>query len=221
MSEPGIRRAIIAVVAAVLAAGLFTKILLETRPRAEFWEWLITLAGTGLAALFAVGVFEYQSRQNERDRQKKLLVALAAELQSNLDIIRSEHRTPFITRDQRPGAKTRYVKYADAKLVPMPPIVAEAAIRSGVFDAHDVYLLTRIVRGLHIHNSEVSYLLSIRSNPDPGLADAVIATTKDRDGRQKTIEKGCKELIEFLREQEGIEVPISLNLEDDNRSSSK
>jgi peptidoglycan/LPS O-acetylase OafA/YrhL len=100
-------RAVIAVGVAILGAEVFTEILLQAQPPKDpFWEWLITLIATVLAALFAVSVFEYQSRQAERDRQNKLLAAVAAELQSNL-IIRSGHRTPFLTRHrfrERKGA---------------------------------------------------------------------------------------------------------------------
>lgn len=133
MSSPGTRRATIVVVVALLLAGLFTWILLQVQPR-SLYEWFIQLTATAVAALLAVGVFEYQSRQAERDRHKRLLAALAAELQSNLHIIRSEPRTPFQMRN--------YKQYADAKLVPMQPIAADAAIRSGVFDADDIYTLT-------------------------------------------------------------------------------
>ena len=127
-------RAIVAVGVAILGAEVFTEILLQLQPREDpFWEWLITLIATGLAALFAIGVFEYQSRQAERDRQDKLLAALAAELQSNLSILRSGHRTPFFDQVSLPGTQKRYVRYADAKLVPLPPVAAESAIQSGVF----------------------------------------------------------------------------------------
>ena len=107
MSGRGTSRALIAVVAAILAAEVFTQLLLEVRPREELWEWFIQLTATALAALFAVGVFEYQSRQAEGDRQNRLLAALAAELQSNLDIIRSEHRTAFLARVQ--GHRTAFL----------------------------------------------------------------------------------------------------------------
>ncbi len=209
MSEPGIRRAFIVIVTAILAAELFTQVLLETRSNNELWTWLIELTATSLSALFAVSVFEYQSRQTERDRQYKLLAALAAELQSNLNIISSEHRTPFLARIQLPGTtQMRYVKYAEAKLVPMPPVAAEAAIQSAVFDADDVYLLTRILRELHVHNTEVSYLSSVRSTAAPVFADAITFATNELDNRQSKIGTWCEELLEFLREREGIEVDV-------------
>lgn len=218
-------RAIIVVGAAILAAEVFTEILLQTQPpETPFWEWLITLIATVLAALFAVGVFEYQSRQDERDRQNKLLAALAAELQSNLSILRSGHRTPFFHQVSLPGTQRRYVRYADAKLVPFPPVAAESAIQSGVFDADDVYLLTRIIRELHVHNNEVSYLSSGRLSPTPVHADQtimVIIATKELDKRQENIEKWCEELIEFLRVQEGIVVHIPPDAEENNDSSSE
>jgi len=217
-------RAIVAVGVAILGAEVFTEILLQLQPPEDpFWEWLITLIATVLAALFAIGVFEYQSRQAERDRQDKLLAALAAELQSNLSILRSGHRTPFFDQVSLPGTQKRYVRYADAKLVPLPPVAAESAIQSGVFDAADVYLLTRIVRALHVHNNEVSYLSSSRLSPTPVHPDQIIMVciaAKELDKRQETIEKWCEELIEFLRVQEGIEVHIPPDTEENNDDSS-
>jgi hypothetical protein len=134
---------------------------------------------------------------------------LAAELQSNLDIIRSEHRTPFLARVPDPGnPQQQYLPCAPAKLVPLPPVAAEAAIQGAVFDAEDVYLLTRILRELHVHNSEVAYLSSVRLNSSPLNGDAIIFATKELDDRQSNIEKWCVELLEFLRDQEGIEVPV-------------
>jgi hypothetical protein len=144
--------------------------------------------------------------------------------------VRSEQRTPFLARVSLPGIlarvslpgiPTRYVKYADAKLVPLPPVAAEAAVQSGVFDADDVYLLIRIVRELHVHNNEVSYISSIRLSPASLHADAIIVATKELDQRQKTIEKWCEELIEFLREQEGIVVKIPPEPKEDDGGSSE
>ncbi len=202
--ERGVKRAVIAIVAAILGAGIFTKVLLELRPHAELWDWFITFVATILTALFAIGVFEYQSRRTERDRQDQLLEGFAAELQSNLDILRHEHRTPFISQGPKPGS---YVKYAEAKLVPMEPIAGDAAIRSGVFDAEDVYLVTRIVRDMHVHNSEVAYLSATRLNTAAQHSDAIIFATKELDQRQERIATMGEELLAFLREHGGIEVP--------------
>jgi len=187
---------------------------------------------TVLAALFAVGVFEYQSRQTELDRQKNLLAALAAELQSNLHILQSEHRSAFLARvpEHRSAflasvlpagtSTTRYVQYADAKLEPMQSAAADAAIRSGVFDAEDVYLLTRIVGQLYAHNNDVSYLTSVRASLVPVYADAITAATQELTKRQETIKKWCEELIEHLRQQEGIVVQIpSESKDNDTRKS--
>jgi len=107
-------------------------------------------------------------------------------------------------------------------LVPLPPVAAESAIKGGVFDADGVYLLTRIVRELHLHNNEVSYLSSTRLGPTPVQADQIIMVliaTKELDKWQETIVKWCEELIEFLRVQEGIEVHILPDTEENNASS--
>jgi hypothetical protein len=208
LSEPGIKRATIVIVAAILGAEVFTE-LLRQKQADLFWDWLYTLMATVLAALFAVGVFEYQSRQTELDRQKKLLAALAAELQSNLDLIQSEPRSAFLARVLPAETSTmRYVQYAAAKLAPMQSAAADAAIRSGVFDAEDVYLLTRIVGQLYAHNNDVSYLTSVRASPVPVYADAIKAATQELTKRQEIIKKWCEELIEHLRKQERIVVQI-------------
>lgn len=188
--------------------------LLELRPHAELWDWFITFVATILTALFAIGVFEYQSRRTERDRQDQLLEGFAAELQSNLDILRHEHRTPFISQGPKPGS---YVKYAEAKLIRLEPIVVVETIRSGVFDGDDVYRLTRIVRELQVHNTEVDYLLSFRSAP--GRADAIIFATNELDQRQERIKTMCEEMINFLR-SEGIRVPTPFGSEVDSGRAS-
>ena len=201
---------------AVLSAEIFTQILLETRPRAELWDWLITFVATGLSALLALGLFGYQSWQTERDRQNQLLAALAGELQSNLDIIRSEHRTPFISRGTKPGS---YFKYADAKLIRLDPIVLVETIRSGVFDAADVYRLTRIVRELQVHNDDIGYLLSLRSAPSTNNdANAIVLATKELDQRQALIESMCQDLLDFMV-LEGIRVPTPPGEEGSNGGS--
>lgn len=216
LKEPTVKRAVVAIVVAILGAVIFLLVLLRFRPLAELWDWLISLMATLLAALFAIGVFEYQSWRTERDRQDRLLEALSAELQSNLDILRHEHRTPFVSQGKEPGS---YVKYATAKLVPLDPIVVVEIIRSGVFDGDDVYLLTRIARTLQLHNTEVDYLQSLRSTPGPARVDAVSFATKELDQRQEKIETLCKELIAFLR-SEGVRMPKPAVSEVDTGSSS-
>lgn len=206
------KRAVVVGGVAVLAGALFTVVLLERRPTEELWDWFITVVATFLAALFAVGVFEYQGQQTEKDRQKRLLEALAAELRSNLDLLVHEHRTPFLSEGPTPG---RYFKYADAKLIRLDPIVVTENIRSGVFDAEDVYRLTQIARMLQAHNSDVDYLLSLRSSPVPASADAIKLAINELDQRQRTIQKLCEELIGFLRSQEGITVPNSSGATED------
>lgn len=44
LKEPTVKRAVVAIVVAILGAVIFLLVLLRFRPLAELWDWLITYA---------------------------------------------------------------------------------------------------------------------------------------------------------------------------------
>ena len=206
MSKSRLKRATIPVVVALLLAALFTLVLLSWRPREELWEWIITGIATLLSLVFALGVFEYQGWRNDEHKRNQFLAALVGELRSTIDSMRSEDRTPIYGRvlEQEGDAK---VYLGDARLVRVPPVAAQAAISSALFDAEETWLLTRIVRELLVHDTEVDFLLSTRSGEHH--SDTLKYAKDDLEQRQTAIATWCEEIIENLRQQ-GIEAPSDL-----------
>jgi len=121
---------------ALLAAELFTQILLSWRPREELWEWIITGIATFLSLVFALGVFEYQGWRNEEHKRNQFLAALVGELRSTIDSMRSKDRTRIYGRVLKQEGDAK-VYLGDARLVCAPPVAAQAAISSALFDAEE------------------------------------------------------------------------------------
>jgi len=76
-----------------------------------------------------------------------------------------------------------------------------------LFDAEETWLLTRIVRELLVHDTEVDFLLSTRSGEHH--SDTLMYAKDELERRQKEIATWCEEIIENLRQQ-GIEAPSDL-----------
>jgi len=98
LNRSRLKKAITPVVVALVAAELFSQVLLSWRPREELWEWVITGIATLLSLVFALGVFEYQGWRNDEHKRNQFLAALVGELRSTIDSMRSEHRTPIYGR---------------------------------------------------------------------------------------------------------------------------
>jgi hypothetical protein len=184
-------------------AKLFTQVLLETQPREELWEWFITGMATILSLIFALGLFEYQSWRADKYKRAQILTALAGELRSNIGSMRSPHRTPLFGRVERQGGYA-VVRIGEARLVRTPPVLAQAAISSGLFDAEETLILTKIVRELLVHDTEIDFLLSIRSG-EHNLYTVWYAS-QELDERQERLTELFEEIIENLRQQ-GVEAP--------------
>jgi hypothetical protein len=182
---------------------VFTQFLLDHRPRAELWDWLITGMATLLSLVIALGIFEYQSWRADEDKQDQFLTALAGELQANLDSLRSKDRTKLHGRIF--GHEQHYIPIAEARLVRLPPLVIESAISSGLFDAYDTLVLTHIARALIVHNAEVEFLLSIRSGE--AYADTVRLAQQELEQRQQHIAGLCDELLQHIKSTRSINLP--------------
>ncbi len=187
---------------AVLGAVIFTLVLLQTRPSRDLWDWIIIGMAAVSSLVFALGIFEYRSGRFDEYKQTRLLTALAGELRANLIVLRSKHRTPLYGRG---GPEQRsHVNVGYAKLVRLPPLIVESAVSSGLFDPEVTLLCTYIARELLVHNTEVEFILALRSGEVH--ADTVRYAKDELDKRQKKIVALCAALLRDL-ESTGIKIP--------------
>jgi hypothetical protein len=190
------KRPLFLICLAAFAVGVvFTLAILLFGSTGELWDWAIQLAATLISATLAivvgVGLFRYQSRKADEAKGTQLLTALAGELQSSLNILNSEHRTPIMALNGQ--------QFGTAILMRLPPLVAEEAARSGVFDAEDTLILSNLVRDMGMHNDEVSFLLSVRAAPT--TPDVLALVSKELNQRQERIAELCTELLQHLKSQ--------------------
>ncbi len=195
-----IKSVIIICLAAIVVGLLFTLVLYLFRPTAELWAWFIQFAATLISATLAiaagVGLFAYQRFKSDEARSDQLLTALAGELQSCVAILNTEQRDRVMALNGQ--------EFGTAVLVRMPPLVAEEAVRSGVFDATDTLLLSNLVREMWAHNGEVSFLLSVRSAPITAEALRIVVERFNR--REERMREQCNALLEQLKSL-GIKAP--------------
>jgi hypothetical protein len=174
------------------------------------WDWFIqaaaTLIGTILAVAGGLWLFNYQASKTDETREEQLLTNLAGETQANLD-----------TLNAQPSAFERSDGTIDHLiLVSLTFIVAEEAIKSGVFTSDEARLLSKLIGRLRVHNDEVYFILSTRTGLSAtgvvqGNANSyMIAELKLR---QKEIRESSAELLKYLEEAD-IKVPTTQNQAD-------
>ncbi len=95
-------------------------------------------------------------------------------------------------------------------LVPLLKVVVEEALCCAVFDCSDSLLLSDIARHIHVHNSEVSFILSARENlVTKTTLRSLQRTIQELNQRQSAIQAHCEALLKYLA-FEGIEIPDNL-----------
>jgi len=196
----------IVLVASVCAAALFTLVFwLFADEQQPLWNWFIQLAatlfGTVLAVAGGLWLFNYQASKTDETREEQLLKTLAGETQANLNIL-SDEPSAFETLD-------RTIDHV--VLIRLRFLVAEQAIKSGVFTSDEARFLSELIGHLQVHNDEVYFILSTRTGMDStgvvqGKATSyMIAELKLR---QEHIRTRSAQLLKDL-EEEGIKVPAT------------
>jgi hypothetical protein len=135
----------------------------------DFWDWLNTFVATGLSVIAGVLLYRHQTDRAEKQREDQLLTALAGELGACLGMLRGRP-TPILvptgTKTDEEGNSIRtFAPVEEAVLAHLPAVAVQEALRSAVFDYEDSRLLSNIAGHIHVHNSEVSFVLSGRSTP--------------------------------------------------------
>ena len=157
---------------------------------AAFMSWISTLVATFVGAVLAlavgIGLFNYQAGETDRKRQSQLLEALAAELQANLDLLRSGRLHLIEAGD----------KEWKLALVHLQPLIIEEAVRSGVFDSEDTHKFIHLERAIRSYNADVSYVLNMRSVLLHRRAYEHVV--KGLIEQQKWITEACESMLESL-----------------------
>jgi uncharacterized membrane protein YccC len=200
---------IVVLVSCVCAAVIFTVVFrLFADEQQPVWDWFVQLAATLIGTILAVAgglwLFNYQSRKTDENREEQLLTNLAGETQANQNILNqraSEYRT-------REGTTEHVI------LVRLSFLVAQEALRSGVFTSNEARFLSELIGELQTHNEEVRNILSTRTGLEStGVIQGSASRydISDLQLRQKGIRKSSAKLLQEL-EKEGIEVPVAPNL---------
>lgn len=194
----------------VLIAALYSAIVFDFSD-GQGWDWINTFMATILSVFAGIFLYRHQTARTEEDRRDRLLAALAGELKSSLGILKAPPSPILIPEgvatgeDGAPVVKT--TKIGEAVLVNLPTVVVEEALRAAVFDAQESLLLANIERHLHIHNSEVSFVLQTRTaKVSRTVLLSLRRTAEELNQRQAMIIKDNQKLLEHLR-SEGIEIP--------------
>jgi hypothetical protein len=194
-------------ISSVYALVLFTSLFWRFANAQFIWEWFIqvaaTLIGTILGVAVAIGLFSYQSQKRDEAREEQLLTTLAGETQSNLNTLNGQ---PSVF-ESREGIIDCVI------LLRLTFLVAEEAIKSGVFSPDEARFLSELFGQLQAHNNEVDSILSRRTGLDEtGVVQGEashyeIAELKLRQG---DIRKRSMDLLQDL-EAAGIKVPVTPN----------
>ena len=172
--------------AALLVALIFTGLLGALRPDALL-QWLMTLSATLISVAFAVALFWYQRDKSDEARQEQLLVSLVAETRACLDMLAER---PAELRDLDGRA------LETALMEPLPTIVLDEAIRSGVNHPSDTFGLALISAHIHTHNANVGTLASMEGHRiDPKALRGAVERLK---WRQKIVADYCRQLIDNI-----------------------
>jgi hypothetical protein len=192
----------------ILALVCFAAVVILFAPENEqVWDWFIQVAATGigtiLAAAAGIALFNYQSQKTAESREEQLLTALAGETQATQNTL-SEEPSKF----KMPDGTIEHVI-----LVRLTFLVAEEAIKSGVFTSNEARLLAGLIGILQVHNDEVYFILSTRTGLDKtGVVqgEATHYSIAELKLRQEDIRRRSAQLLRDL-EEEGIKVPAAPN----------
>jgi hypothetical protein len=169
--------------AALLLATVFTGLLWAFRPDALL-HWLMTLAATSISVVFAVALFWYQREKSDEARQKQLLISLVAEARACLDML-AELPAELRDLDGR--------ELGTAVMEPLPTIVLDETIRSGVNHPSDTFGLALISAHIHAHNANVGSLASMEGN---GIEPKALRGAVERlRWRQEIVADYCRQLV--------------------------
>jgi hypothetical protein len=172
--------------AALLVALIFTGLLGALRPDALL-QWLMALSATFISVVFAVALFWYQREKSDEARQEQLLISLVAEARACLDML-DERPAEFRDLDGQ--------ELETAVMEPLPTIILDEAIRSGVNHPSDTFGLALVSAHLHAHNANVGSLASMEGNQvDP---EALRGMVKRLKWRQEIVTDYCRQLIEKI-----------------------
>jgi len=185
----------------VFAFELLTTLFGSVPDETPLWSWLTQVSATLLGTIAGVAVglwlFEYQSHKADETKEDQLLTALAGETQSILNILQGPVRPIW-----GPGG----LVLDEVVTVSLPTLVAQEAIRSGVFYSSEVLLLSNIVDHLQIHNNLLFFILSAQ------VGTVYRATLEnllqELKSRQRDICQSSRSLLTHL-ESVGIRVPSS------------
>ena len=137
--------------------------------------------------VFAVALFWYQRDKSDEERQKQLLISLAAEARACLDMLAER---PAELRDLN-GKELE-----TAVLEPLPTTVLDEAIRSGVNHPSDTFGFALISAHIHAHNANVVTLASMEGNRiDPRLIQGAVKRLK---WRQEIVADYCQQLVDKI-----------------------
>jgi hypothetical protein len=166
-------------------------------------EWLSTLLGTiigaSLTAGFGIWLFFFQSHREDEDKEIQLLTALAGETQSIFDTLnRPDSARPIWGPDGQ--------VIDQVVTVPLPTLVAQEAMRSGVFYSSEVLLLSNIIGRIQIHNNVLFFILSAQVGVVH--SETLQYLINELKWRQEDISESSALLLEHL-ESEGIQVPLT------------
>lgn len=193
-----------------LAAALYSAIVFDFSG-GQGWEWLNTFMATILSVFAGIFLYRHQTAVAEDDRRDQLLTALAGELKACIGILRTPPTPIVIPRSVTTGEGDATVvntaKIGEAVLIHLPAVVAEEALRAAVFDTEESFMLSNIDRQIHIHNSELSFILQTRTaQVSRTVLLSLQRTTAELKQRQAAIIEENQRLLEHLR-SEGIEIP--------------
>jgi hypothetical protein len=161
------------------------------------------IIGTILAVAVGIGLFNYQSQKRDDAREGQLLTVLAGETQANLNTLNG----------QPSRIKSREGIIDCVILLRLNFLVAEEAIRSGVFTSDEARFLSELIGLLQVHNNEVYSILSTRTGLDEtGVVQGEASRYQitDLKLRQADIRKRSMCLLKDLK-AEGIKVSVTPN----------
>jgi hypothetical protein len=187
----------------VYASVLFTALFWRFADEKPIWEWLLQVAATLIGTILAVAVglwlFHHQARKTDEAREEQLLTTLAGETQANLNIL-SGQPSRFESSD---GTIDCVV------LIRLGFLVAEEAVRSGVFTSDEARLLSELISNLQVHNDEVHSIKSTRTGlTSTGVVqgEATGYMIEELKLRQEDIRTRSERLLKYLEEAD-IKVP--------------
>lgn len=147
-----------------LLLALVYSVLVASQQQSKLWDWLNTLAATGisffLALVAGLYLFNQQSIATRKGCASDLRLLLSAELSDLVRILSDRSRMVVHLPDQRQFS---------ALITFVQPLVIEKAALSGLFGATESEDLLHTARKIRMFNVKCEYLLGLiqsRSEPD-------------------------------------------------------